>query len=218
MKSKVTVHPSIRIAVLNSDPLRLIGLRALLDSQADFELIPLSDAEMENHGDIKVALLGNHSNEPLFDVMDRLRGKRPDLNVLITGTSSDDEIIIMALASGARAYVSESAPAQELAQAIRIVHQGLVWAPRRVLSLLLERASSAVRQQFPPGRQDLTGREQQVLQMLVAGMSNKEIANPLGIEERTVKAHVASLMRKLGVPNRVALSVHAVTHSLVVAG
>jgi len=217
MKSKATVDPSIRIAVLNSDPLRLIGLRALLDSQTDFELISLSDTDIVDHTDIKVALLGNHCGDRLFDVMDRLRSKRPDLNILVTGASPDDRTIMMALASGARAYVNEAAPAQELARAIRIVHQGLVWAPRRVLALLLERASVAVRKQFPAGRRDLTDREQQVLRMLVAGMSNKEIADPLGIEERTVKSHVASLMRKLGVPNRVALSVHAITHSLVAA-
>ena len=53
--------------------------------------------------------------------------------------------------------------------------------------------------------------------MLVAGRSNKEIGSALGIEERTVKAHVAKLMRKVGVQNRIALSVHAITHSLVTA-
>ena len=52
-------------------------------------------------------------------------------------------------------------------------------------------------------------------ELLVAGRSNKEIGSVLGIEERTVKAHVAKLMRKVGVQNRIALSVHAITHSLV---
>ena len=61
----------------------------------------------------------------------------------------------------------------------------------------------------------LTDREKEVLEMLVAGRSNKEIGGQLGIEERTVKAHVAKLMRKVGVQNRIALSVHAITHSLV---
>jgi len=60
-----------------------------------------------------------------------------------------------------------------------------------------------------------TDREKEVLEMLVAGQSNKEIGAPLGIRERTVKAHVAKLMRKVGVHNRIALSVHAITHSLV---
>jgi DNA-binding NarL/FixJ family response regulator len=64
------------------------------------------------------------------------------------------------------------------------------------------------------GHTTLTPRQRQVLQMLVAGRSNKEIGAPLGIEERTVKSHVATLMHKVGVSNRIALSVHAITHSL----
>lgn len=217
MKSKITVGALMRIAVLDSDPLRLIGFRSLLDSQTDFDLIPLSYSEIAIHHDIQVALLGNRAGGNMFDVMDKLKTTRPDLRVLVTGPAADDEAVMLALASGARGYVSETASASELAQAIRIVHQGLVWAPRRVLSLLLDRSAGAVLREFPSGRKDLTAREQQVLGMLVGGMSNKEIANPLGIEERTVKAHVASLMRKLKVQNRVALSVHAVTHCLVEA-
>jgi DNA-binding NarL/FixJ family response regulator len=60
-----------------------------------------------------------------------------------------------------------------------------------------------------------TDREKEVLELLVAGHANKEIGAVLGIEERTVKAHVAKLLRKVGVDNRVTLSVHAITHSLV---
>ena len=103
-------------------------------------------------------------------------------------------------------------------QAIRIVNQGSVWAPRRVLSMFIERVSSTLRGgSFPAGRVTFTDREKEVLEMLVAGRSNKEIGSALGIEERTVKAHVAKLMRKVGVQNRIALSVHAITHSLVTA-
>ena len=67
------------------------------------------------------------------------------------------------------------------------------------------------------GHASFTDREKQVLELLVAGRSNKEIGSPLGIGERTVKAHVAKLLRKVGVQNRIALSVHALTHSLVIA-
>ena len=61
----------------------------------------------------------------------------------------------------------------------------------------------------------ITDREKQVLTMLVTGLSNKEIGAPLGIAERTVKAHIAKMMRKIGVHIRIELSVHAVAHSLV---
>ena len=100
-------------------------------------------------------------------------------------------------------------------QAIRVVSQGSVWAPRRVLSIFIERVSQSPGRFFPAGRTAFTDREKEVLEMLVGGRSNKEIGAPLGIEERTVKAHVAKLLRKIGVQNRIALSVHAVTHSLV---
>ena len=64
-------------------------------------------------------------------------------------------------------------------------------------------------------RAAITAREKQVLQMLVAGRSNKEIAVPLGIEVRTVKAHMSQLIRKLGVRNRIAVSVQALRGSIV---
>jgi DNA-binding NarL/FixJ family response regulator len=60
-----------------------------------------------------------------------------------------------------------------------------------------------------------TIRETEVLKLLVAARSNREIARTMGIEERTVKAHVAKLMRKVGVENRIALSIYAVTNSIV---
>ena len=62
---------------------------------------------------------------------------------------------------------------------------------------------------------NVTEREKEVLKMLVAGLSNKEIGEPLGIAERTVKAHIAKMMHKVGVHNRIELSIHAVTHALV---
>jgi DNA-binding NarL/FixJ family response regulator len=83
--------------------------------------------------------------------------------------------------------------------------------------MLIERVSSAPARIFPTGRATFTDREKEVLELLIAGRSNKEIGSPLGIGERTVKAHVAKLMRKVGVQNRIALSVHALTHSLVIA-
>jgi DNA-binding NarL/FixJ family response regulator len=86
-----------------------------------------------------------------------------------------------------------------------------------VLSAFIERVSSAPGRISPRDRDAFTDREKQVLELLVLGHSNKGIGSALVIEERTVKAHVAKLLRKVGVPNRIALSIHAVTHSLVAA-
>ena len=133
----------------------------------------------------------------------------------MTGYNLDDAAILRAVSAGAKGYVEESASSGELVRAIRIVLAGSVWAPRRVLAMFVEQAYRSSEHGVSGSQRPFTSREKEVLGMLVAGCSNKEIAAPLGIEERTVKAHVAKLMRKVGVSNRVMLSVHAITQSLV---
>mgnify|MGYP001553472158 CR=1 FL=1 len=217
MKTSPAKKPLIRIAVVESDPLRFVGFRALFDSENDFELVSASLPDLSDLQGIDLVLLGNRNGQNLFDVMASLKASRPDLRIIVTGSGVDEETILKAIASGAKGYVDEAAGPKEFVQAIRIVHQGSVWAPRKVLSMFIERVSSAPGRIFPAGRVAFTDREKEVLEMLVAGRSNKEIGSALGIEERTVKAHVAKLMRKVGVQNRIALSVHAITHSLVTA-
>ena len=216
-KTALAKKPSIRIAVVESDPLRFVGFRALFDSEPDFELVSAALPDIAVMQDVDLVLLGNRSGQNLFDVMASLKASRPDLRIIVTGAGMDEETILKAIAAGSKGYVDEAASAAEFVQAIRIVHQGSVWAPRRVLSMFIERVSSSPGRIFPAGRVTFTDREKEVLEMLVAGRSNKEIGAALGIEERTVKAHVAKLMRKVGVQNRIALSVHAITHSLVSA-
>jgi DNA-binding NarL/FixJ family response regulator len=217
MKAALAKKPLIRIAVVESDPLRLVGFRALFESESDFELISASLPDIGTQQNIDLVLLGNRSSQNLFDVMTSLQATRPCLRIIVTGSGMDEETILKAIASGAKGYVDEAASPADFVQAIRIVSQGSVWAPRRVLSMFIERVSSSPGRIFPAGRVTFTDREKEVLEMLVGGRSNKEIGAPLGIEERTVKAHVAKLMRKVGVQNRLALSVHAITHSLVSA-
>ncbi len=205
----------ICIAVVESDPLRFIGLRSLFDTESDLELTTAAIPELVVRKDVDLVLLGSRGGQNLFDVMAGLKAARPDLRIIVTGSGADDETILKALAAGAKGYVDEAASPVEFVQAIRVVHQGSVWAPRRVMSIFIDRVTSSPGRIFPAGRVTFTDREKEVLELLVAGRSNKEIGSVLGIEERTVKAHVAKLMRKVGVQNRIALSVHAITHSLV---
>ncbi len=216
-KTALAKKNPIRIAVVESDPLRFVGFRTLFDNEPDFELIAATIPEISLLQNTDLVLLGNRNGHNLFDVMASLKATRPDLRIIVTGSGIDEETILKAIASGAKGYVDEAAAPAEFVQAIRVVNDGSVWAPRRVLSMFIERVSSAPGRVFPAGRVSFTDREKEVLDMLVAGRSNKEIGAALGIEERTVKAHVAKLMRKVGVQNRIALSVHAITHSLVSA-
>src|SRR6516164_1320005 len=215
MRASLPKTQPIRVAVIESDPLRLVGLRACLSSESDFELSSTSLSEAGARQNIDLVLLGSHIGSNLFEVVATLKATRPGLRIIVMGAGMGEESILKAIASGAKGYIDEAAGPAEFAQAFRVVSQGSVWAPRRALSLFIERVSNSPGRVFPAGPVCFTHREKEVLEMLVAGRSNKEIGAPLGIAERTVKAHVAKLMRKVGVHNRIALSVHAITNSLV---
>jgi len=211
------MKPIIRIAVIEDDPIRLVGLRSILDVVSGFHVTATSVSDIAAGQRIEVVILRN-SGMKCLQAIATLRVVRPDVKILVTAAGADDESILRAITSGAKGYVDEAAPTSDLVQAIFSVHQGSVWIPRRVMSMFIERSGGLLSRNSQGRGCNFTYREKQVLEMLVEGRSNKEIANPLGIQERTVKAHVAKLMRKAGVKNRIALCVHAIHHSLVFAG
>jgi DNA-binding NarL/FixJ family response regulator len=215
MKISTSKKPMLRVVLADSDPLRLVGFRALLESESDLELISASLPEIAIQAKIDVVLIGDRPGHNLLDTMSNLKMMRPDLPIIVVGASTNDEIILNAIVCGAKGYVFDGAPPSEFARAIRVVSQGSVWAPRRVVSMFIELALTQPTRARPGVFGAITDREKQVLQMLVSGLSNKEIGAPLGIAERTVKAHIAKMLRKIGVHNRIELSVHAVAHSLV---
>jgi DNA-binding NarL/FixJ family response regulator len=215
MKIARDSKPKLRIAVVESDPLRLVGFHALLEAESDLEMISTSFAEIAIQENIDVALIGDRPGQNLADTISNLKVMRPHMPIIVIGPSTDDETILNAIVSGARGYVFDGAPPSEFARAIRLVSQGSVWAQRRVLSMFIELAITQRERMMYGANEAITGREKEVLTLLVSGLSNKEIGAPLGIAERTVKAHIAKMMRKVGVHNRIELSVHAVARSLV---
>lgn len=213
MKAAEAQKLRISIAILESDSLRLVGYRALFEHHPDLEILATSIPRLSSLS-ADLVLLGSRNGENLFESIAGLKAARPDLKIIATGLEVEDETILKALAAGAKGYVDETSTPQEFVQAIRTVHQGSVWAPRRILSMFVERVTTLPGSIFPR-RVTVTEREKEVLALLVGSRSNKEIGSVLGIEERTVKAHVSKLLRKLGVGNRTSLSVHAITHNLV---
>ncbi len=114
------------------------------------------------------------------------------------------------------AYLDSSASPETVRLALDVVVNGSIWAPRKLLSKLIDRLLKVPESgATTPGGIDLTDRERQVLGLILLARSNKEIAKQLGIEERTVKAHVGRLMRKTGADNRIALSMLAIKGALV---
>lgn len=204
----------LRVGLTDPEPIRLEGFLTLFKDHSRIEFAPMSRAELLADPDLRLALVGIGQNERIRDRLSAIRGLRPNLILLAMGSESGDEAILAALAAGAKAYLHASATAKQVEQAIEIVSQGSVWAPRRVLSIFLDRVTRPAQRTCAGPEPVFTPREIQVLALLVKAKSNREIAAALGIEERTVKAHIAKMMRKVGVENRIALSARAVTHSI----
>ena len=213
--SSRSVDSRINVAVLGYDPLRLVGLRAVLETEAEFSIHEVAPDQMGLPLPADLVLVGSHGIGSVFDAIAAVRSLKPDVKIILTGTSTSDEAMLRAISVGVKGYLDEAAPAEAYIKALRTVSEGSIWAPRRVLAKFIERAIAHPRK---VATHNLSERERQVLELLVAGRTNKEIGSELGIEERTVKLHVSRLMQKAGVDNRIALSVYAVTKLLFCFG
>jgi DNA-binding NarL/FixJ family response regulator len=205
----------LRVALLETEPVRAQGFVSLFQEHPRIEFVPMNLPDLLADHEYTLALVGLHGDQLTPTLLGTIRGLRPDLRLVVMGPEEDDEVILAAIGAGAKAYLQANATPAQVEQAIDIVSQGSIWAPRRLLSLFVDRVTRPAPR--PPAQTAVhfTAREKEVLRLLISARSNREIAKNLGIEERTVKAHVAKLMRKVGVENRIALSIHAITNAIV---
>jgi two-component system NarL family response regulator len=134
-----------------------------------------------------------------------IRKEFPDARLIVLTTYDGDEDIYRSLQAGAQGYLLKDMFFEELEEAIRKVHGGSRRIPTQVAERLAERMGSS----------DLTGRETEVLEQIVAGHSNKTIAARLNISEATVKSHINSILSKLGVSDRTQAATTALQRGLV---
>jgi DNA-binding NarL/FixJ family response regulator len=120
---------------------------------------------------------------------------------------------------GAKGFLHEASTPSQFEKAVRMVAAGSLWAPRRVQADVIHRLLTTLESQrlAQSSALSFTIREQQVLDLLLDGNSNREIAKNLKIEERTVKSYVTKLMQKMGVKNRTALTMRAQDRSISVS-
>ncbi len=217
----VTQKPTpIRIGLITDEPIRMTGLASIFDQPANHgraQLLPVIATLQQLLADKSIGYLVIyfHDSAGGLELLNEIRRVRPSVRLIVIGPEGNDELIMDSIIAGARAYLDLKAGPEMIHKAIEFVAEGSIWAPRRLLSRLIDRllrmpdSSSAAK---PP---HLTIRERQVLELILKARSNREIASQLGIEERTVKHYVARLMKKTGVDNRIKLMLSSVSRSLV---
>jgi DNA-binding NarL/FixJ family response regulator len=195
-----------RIGVVATDPLRIAGLTAIFADLPALEIVSFSIPGALNDADLSLVIVDSGCTPHLFELIGAFHKARPQLRLVVLGEDISPEYIERVIGAGAKGYLPITAQEGEVRMAIETVRDGSVWAPRKVLSRLLDGAKDPPAPRFTP-------REQQILQLLRNGRANREIAAALRIDESTVKAHIGRLMRKVGVTNRTALTVHPLTQT-----
>jgi DNA-binding NarL/FixJ family response regulator len=199
----------LRVGLLDFEPIRIAGLREIFASQPDFKVVATEWAVAFKETALDLAVVVLRDQTFSLALLARLRARNQGLKVLVIGSGSEPERIMDALSAGAKGWLEETVSPLQVMQAACAVLDGSIWVPRRVLSTFVDRTldgAAARRRRHSPR---FTEREEEVLQQLVLARSNREIAQALSIREQTVKSYVARLMRKVGVGNRIALSVQA---------
>lgn len=210
----------IPIGLVSDQPLRLEGLASIFDipAQADrAPLLPISGslAEMLSNTSLEYLVLDIQSFPNRGRILDSIRRARPSLRIIVIGPESNDELVMESIVAGARAYLDTRSDADTVQNAMEVVRSGAIWAPRRLLSKLIDRMLKAPDSSLTNSAPHLTQREMEVLEHILLARSNREIARQLGIEERTVKAHVGRLMRKTGSDNRIELTMRAMNDTML---
>ena len=199
-------NPAMRFLIIDDHPVVRDGVAALLRSAGpDTEVLQACDSDeglriVDARHDLDAVFLDlNMPGLGGMPAVQEFGRHRPDLPVIVLSSSEDPSDVRSALAAGALGYVPKSASPQTLLAALQLVLSGNVYVP----PLMLEaRGASDAQTQASESTAQLTERQIDVLRQLSQGSTNKEIANRLGISEKTVKAHVTAIFKMLDVSNR----------------
>lgn len=215
---------TIKILLVDDQPLFREGLRTLLSVQADFAVVGEA-------GDGAEALRLARLLRPAVVLMDlqmptldgvaatrRLRTEQPDCRVIVLTTFDDDEKVFDGLRAGAVGYLLKDAPSEKLAEAIRLAARGESFLQPSVAAKVVAefaRLANKPGAQVQPLVEPLSTREREILSLIATGASNREIAGTLFLAEGTVKNHVTNILGKLGVRDRTQAALKAKETGLI---
>ncbi len=204
----------IRILMVDDHPVVRAGIRGMLETQDEFQVI--AEAEngreaFEQIAELKPDVVLMDLRMPEMDGVEaigRIKEKYPDINILVLTTYDTDADIVRAVEAGATGYLLKDAPREELFRAVRATAKGeTVLAP-----VVAARLMGKVRDH---GEQALSAREIDVLLLVARGASNQDVAEKLHVSTATVKSHLIQIYQKLGVSDRTAAVTTAIERGII---
>jgi DNA-binding NarL/FixJ family response regulator len=206
-----------RVLIADDHPVVRAGLRDMLSSQPDFDVV----AEAVNGAEAVALATRLRPHVLLMDLrmpeidgvsaIAQIKAQHQDIQILVLTTYDSDSDILPAVEVGATGYLLKDAPREELFQAIRAAAQGKPMLTSSIAARLMKRMRS-------PTVEALTSREIDVLKLVAKGANNKQIASQLYITEATVKSHLIRVYGKLGVEDRTAAVTKALEQGILRLG
>jgi len=215
------------VAIVDDHPFFRQGILDVLNVETDIEVIAESDdgAEaLELLGDIQPDVVLMDVNLPNLNglqVTKQLKEQCPDVNVIILTAYDDEEQVYRAIRIGASAYFAKDVTPGQLLDTVRAVAEGYyVIEGRRMTPAQAEQWLLELYRRYGIKPEDatfspLTNREMEVLEQIIEGLSNKEIAYRLGISHQTVKNHITSILSKMNLSDRTQAAIYALRHGWV---
>lgn len=212
----------IRVLVADDHSLFRQGLRQLLEMEPDIEVV----GEAKDGLDVQVKtrecspdIILMDINMPVTDgvvATKRILSENPNVGIIILTMYRQDQHVFEAIRAGARGYLLKDALAEDVVKAIRTVKHGeSLIDPEMATKLLKEFRRLADRVEPEAGLSDLTPREIEILRLVAAGLSNKEIGARLFLAEKTVKNYLTLIFQKLQIADRVQAAVFAIQQGLI---
>lgn len=205
------MNTPIRILIIENQTLVKIGIKTVLSAKTDLEIVGEATAGAEGFALFKelrpdVTILSLRLPDSCaIDSLDDYFKHDKRAKILVLADTAGDAEISKALKKGAAGYICKDISPDELVKAIRVVNSGKKYIPNDIAEILSENLF----------QEELTPTETRILQQIVAGKSNKEIAYDLNISENTVKTHVKNVFEKLGVSDRTSAATLAIRRGLV---
>ncbi|MGC2236250.1 MAG: response regulator transcription factor [Pyrinomonadaceae bacterium] len=201
----------IRVLLIENQTLVRIGIKTILEAQNDFEIAGEAEKGAEGfelfkrlNPDITILSL-RLPDSCAIDMLEDYFATNARAKIIVLADSAGDAEISKALKRGAGSYICKDVSPDELVKAIRFVHAGKKYIQPEVAAILSENL----------GQEELTPTETRILQEIVAGKANKEIAYDFNVSENTVKTHIKNVFDKLGVSDRTSAATLAIKRGLV---